>query len=195
MLRAGLGLVLLTAFLLVGTLVLPLVGGVSVKGAVAQETRSVIAGTVTDSSGQPVARMWIKAEASETSEQSLTTRDGAFGIRVADGEYRLKIYSDRFSTCTVSGYENPESRWDAPFIIGGNDVTGIHVSVGGIPGEFSVWTPCRFDVPSTRIQEWQPTMPGGRLREPGSQPLPWETPSGKREASGQPRMEGSHFPR
>ena len=109
-----------------------------------------IQGTVTDTEGEPVEGLLVSAGAhggSPKSKGDSTASNGTFDLRILDGVYRLNVYSDRFTECTVSGYENPDPQRAAIFAIHGEDITNIHVTVAPSSSASPVWTGCYFEAP------------------------------------------------
>ena len=127
----ALRVLLLGALLAVAALALG--AGSSPDWAEAQGSRHEFPGLVVDEDGRPVDRLPVAAAVEGTQgqyEQRTTAAGGAFRLWLVDGTYRLSIWSDTYSKCTVSGIENPEGRPDAVFPVEGEGVTPIRLSPG-----------------------------------------------------------------
>lgn len=158
-------LLLLAALLAVG--VLAPGAGLPPERAEAQSSRHEFPGTVVDEDGRPVERLFVAASPQARQgqyERRTTAAGGAFRLWLVEGTYRLSIWSDRYSKCTVSGIQNPEERLEAVFPVEGQGVTPIRiVATTSDRQQSGRWVRCFFDVPFYRVQ--------GRVVGPDQEPV------------------------
>ena len=126
------------------------------EGADAQSSHHEIQAIVTDEDGRPVDGLSVGAHVYRGGPgvyQAKRTATGAARFLLVEGVYRLHIYTDQFSKCTVWGIENPEGRPHAVFTAQPGASSRIEIVVSrGDPPATRTWIPCRFDVPFYRIR-------------------------------------------
>ena len=113
-----------------------------------------IRGTVTDPDGAPVPGVRVAASryADARGAPSLvdgfdsdrTDADGAFHLRLEQGEYLLHVRSPSSRACSVSGQDDPAARGRAVFDTGEGDVRGLRIVVSGAARASPVWSVCSF---------------------------------------------------
>ncbi|MXW25566.1 MAG: carboxypeptidase regulatory-like domain-containing protein [Dehalococcoidia bacterium] len=147
-------LLLLAVLLAVGVLAPGIV--LPPERAEAQSSRHEIPGIVVDEDGRPIERLFVAASPQGGQgqyERRTTAAGGAFRLWLVEGTYRLSIWSDSHSKCTVSGIENPEGRLEAVFPVEGEGVTPIRiVATTSDRAQQARWVRCYFDVPFYRVQ-------------------------------------------
>ncbi|MDE2934223.1 MAG: carboxypeptidase-like regulatory domain-containing protein [Chloroflexota bacterium] len=122
--------------------------GSSLAPAEAQGAQRRVEGTLTNTDGVPlgshqIGLVGLGASQGQTG-QSATAADGTFAIEVPDGTYGLYLKTARDNDCTLAGYDNPESGWNALIAVNGQSITGLEVTVSGTPGTAPVFIPCTF---------------------------------------------------
>ena len=103
-----------------------------------------ISGVVVDTSGEPVAGLWVSASAQHKqvgySGQD-TTQEGAFSLLVrAGGTYEIHMSTGIAESCTVASDDAEGPR--AQVSVGEADVTGVRVTVVRQPRGEPMWVAC-----------------------------------------------------
>jgi hypothetical protein len=154
MMRPWFRVVLLGALLAVVTLALE--AGSSLDQVEAQASRHEFRGLAVDEDRRPVERLLVAASVQGEQgrpERRTTAAGGAFRLGLVEGTYRLSVWSDTHSKCTVSGIENPDSRPEAVFAVEGRGVTPIRIVVTTSDRTQSArWVRCYFDVPFYQVE-------------------------------------------
>ena len=124
------------------------VGCIPAAPAEAQGTRHRVEGVLSNSNGEPLAGQRIVLVGVEDSLRQggvgTSAPDGRFAVEVPGGAYHVRTATRLGNQCTVSGYDNPDSGWQAIVEVRGEHVTGILVTVAGEPSAVPTLVSCAF---------------------------------------------------
>ena len=116
--------------------------------AKAQGTRHRVEGVLSTSNGEPLAGQRVvlvgAADSQGQGGVDVSAPDGNFAVEVPDGAYHVRTVTGLGNHCTVSGYDNPDSGWQAIIEVRGEHVTGILVTVAGEPSAAPALLRCAF---------------------------------------------------
>ena len=151
--------------------------------AEAQGARHRVEGVLSNSNGEPIAGERIVLVGVEESLRQggvdTSAPDGRFAVEVPDGAYHVRTATRLGNQCTVSGYDNPDSDWQAIVEVRGEHVPGILVTVAGEPSAVPALVSCAFaleelgQIRGTVTDAQGEPVPGvlvaaGRYADPGS---------------------------